>query len=83
MKTFLAILAVGLTCTACSDPKAAYRALDSMGFSEIETLGWTFFSGCGKDDSFATRFQAKNPNGKIVTGVVCNGWLKGATVRFD
>jgi len=83
MKKFIAILVIGLFCTACSDPNTARRALDSMGFTQIETLGWTFFNGCGKDDSFATRFQAKNPNGKPVSGVVCNGWFKGATVRFD
>jgi hypothetical protein len=83
MKKLFAVLAIGLACTACTDPVTAQRALDNMGFTEIETQGRAFFSGCGESDNYATRFKARNPNGKIVTGVVCNGWFKGATVRFD
>jgi len=75
---FAAVLAMG----GCSDPKTARKALDSAGFTEIQTGGYDFFE-CGKDDSFATSFTAKNPNGKTVTGTVCSGWFKGATIRFD
>lgn len=83
MKKFFAILAIGFACTACSDPNTARRALDNMGFTNVEITGWTPFAGCGENDTFVTRFSAKNINGKTVTGVVCSGVFKGATVRFD
>ena len=83
MKKILAIALIGIMCAGCSDADTARRALDNMGFTEIETFGYSFWAGCSKDDTFVTKFRAKNVNGKMVTGVVCNGWLKGATVRFD
>lgn len=82
MKKILAILALGFACTACSDGPTARRALDNLGLTNIEIYGWGPFAGCGENDTFVTRFRAKNANGKTVEGVVCSGWLKGATVRF-
>lgn len=82
MKKYLSLLAIGALVSACDDPKTARRALDNAGFTRIETLGWSFF-GCGQDDDFATRFRAVNYNGKVVEGVVCSGWFKGATIRHD
>lgn len=72
---------VALLLTGCSDPKAASRALDDMGFTDVRLHGWSLF-GCG-NDGFTTRFEAKNPQGKRVSGVVCSAWFKGSTVRFD
>lgn len=79
----LAILALaGLTLAACSDPKAAMKALDDAGFTDITVGGYAAWS-CGKDDSYATKFTATNPRGKRVSGAVCSGWTKGSTIRFD
>lgn len=82
MKKLWALLAVGALVTACDDPKTARRALDNAGFVDVETFGWSMFAGCDKNDLYVTRFRARNPNGKLVDGVVCNGWFKGATIRY-
>lgn len=72
----LTVLLAG--CTAEDDSR---RALESSGYSDIEVGGYAWLS-CGKDDSFSTRFTAKNPAGQTVSGAVCCGWLKSCTVRF-
>lgn len=67
---------------ACSSSNDATKALKANGFTEIETHGKAFFS-CSEDDTFATKFTAKNSKGEKISGVVCSGWLKGATIRYD
>lgn len=79
---FLAILLVASLCAACSDADGAKRALQDAGMDQIQTEGWSPF-GCDENDTFHTRFSAVNHNGRKVTGIVCRGWLKGSTVRFD
>lgn len=68
--------------TACTDPKTAARAVRNVGLENFVATGYRF-TGCSDDDTFATGFTAKNARGEQVTGVVCSGFLKGATVRFD
>lgn len=76
---FIALLAAGLGgCYSNSDTR---KAVEAMGFTDVETHGHSF-TGCGEDDTFATKFDAVSPTGEHVSGVVCSGWLKGATVRF-
>jgi hypothetical protein len=77
--TILAILAA-LATAACADPATAQRALEQAGYKNITLTGHTWF-GCGKDDNYSTGFVATSVSGAKVTGVVCNGWLKGATIR--
>jgi hypothetical protein len=68
--------------TGCDDPKTARHALDNAGYSDIQVGGYDFFM-CGKDDDFATKFTARNPAGRLVSGAVCSSWFgKGATIRF-
>lgn len=67
--------------TACTDENQTINTLQKAGFSEIETTGYQMFD-CGKDDSFATGFTAKNPQGQVVSGTVCCGLLKSCTIRF-
>lgn len=77
------LLALPLLLTACgADPRGAAEALDNAGFTDIQTGGYSVFA-CGKGDTYHTAFTAKNPRGKTVTGTVCSGWFKGATIRFD
>lgn len=77
----LALLAV--TLSSCGvDPEKASRALHAQGMKDVKIEGFSFF-GCGKDDHFASNFSAIGANGTLVTGTVCQGWLKGTTVRFD
>lgn len=65
-----------------SNPEQAIRVLELQGFTEVETTGWRMF-GCGKDDQYVTGFEANAPSGDAVSGVVCDGWFKGATIRID
>ncbi len=73
---------IALVLLGCTDESATVRTLQSAGFTEIRTTGWSAFA-CGQDDTFATGFTAKNPAGQTVSGAVCCGFLtKGCTVRF-
>lgn len=64
----------------CTAPDIAYRMLEQEGYSDIEITGYVFF-GCGESDIFHTGFTAKK-NTHTITGVVCQGLLKGATIRL-
>lgn len=75
-------LIMALVLTGCSSSNDAIKALKSQGFTDIQTHGRAFFS-CSEDDTFATKFTAKNDKGETVTGAVCSGWLKGSTIRFN
>lgn len=76
------LLLLTLLLSGCSSSNDANKALKANGFTDIQTHGYAFF-GCGKDDTFSTKFTAKNQHGQKVTGVVCSDWLKGSTIRFD
>ena len=65
---------------ACTKPEHAVEVLKSQGYDNIKTGGYPYFV-CDKNDEFATEFTA-NLNGREVKGVVCEGLMKGATVRF-
>lgn len=83
MKTVLLVMAVMLSAglSACDDPQVAARAVTAMGLTPVHVGGYAWF-GCGQDDDFTTSFTAISPKGETVTGVVCSGWFKGATVRL-
>lgn len=76
------LLASLIVLAACTNPPDAQKALDDLGFTEIQITGYNFFA-CSDDDFYHTGFSAKNPQGKTVTGTVCSGILfKNSTVRF-
>jgi len=81
MKQVVAVLLVLAVLSACSSSGDAQKALEAQGFTDIQTHGHAFF-GCSDSDDFATKFEAINPKGQHVSGVVCSGWTKGATIRF-
>ena len=64
------------------DAEGAQRVLEDQGYTRVEITGWRFW-GCSKGDQFHTGFKALSPAKRPVSGVVCDGWFKGATVRFD
>lgn len=66
----------------CTDGNKATRVLTDQGFKDITLTGYRPFM-CSEDDTFKTGFAATSPSGKHVTGAVCSGWFKGATVRMD
>lgn len=71
-----------LLLTGCTDNSGARKAIEDAGLTLVEVGGYGWLQ-CSEDDVFHTKFTAKNANGKTVTGVVCSGWFKGKTVRFD
>lgn len=78
----LMILSLILLCAACTSEDDARRALSSAGYTDINILGYSFFS-CSKEDFFRTEFTATNYQGKTISGTVCSGLLfKDATIRF-
>jgi hypothetical protein len=80
MKKILALV-FAVTLSACSAPETATKALQAAGYSDIQINGYAYF-GCSDDDSFHTEFKATGPTGIPVSGVVCSGIVKGATIRL-
>lgn len=75
-----------LILAGCTREEHARNVLEGQGLTEVKITGYRVFgcdSGKGNDDAFHTGFEAKGPTGKKLTGVVCEGFLKGATVRYD
>ena len=65
------------------DAKGATKTLQDQGYTDIQTKGRAWFT-CGKYYLWHTKFEATNPAGTQKTsGVVCNGILKGSTIRFN
>lgn len=66
----------------CVDHTSSAEALESSGYSDIRFDGYGWLR-CDKNDLYSTKFTAKNPTGREVSGVVCCGrWWKACTVRF-
>jgi hypothetical protein len=79
----IALILVSLTMlSACTDETAARKALEASGFTDVKLTGYSYF-GCDKNDTFSTGFEARGPQGQFTEGVVCSGWMKGATIRFE
>lgn len=80
----LIVIALALALTACApmSDSSATRALEAAGLSNIELHGIAFI-GCSDKDFFRKKFTATNSKGERVNGVVCGGFLKGNTVRYD
>jgi hypothetical protein len=75
------LLVFALAPTACVDRDDTRTTLDAAGYTDITTGDYAWFE-CGRDDTYATRFTARNPAGKRVSGTVCCGLMKGCTIRF-
>lgn len=81
MRKGILILSV-LALAACTDADGARRTVESHGFTNVKITGYRFF-GCSDNDGWRTGFEATNPNGRRVTGVVCSALFKGNTLRLD
>ena len=81
-KTLIIAAIVGMTAlSGCSDASTARRVLEENGYSNIKITGHAWFT-CADSDDFSTGFEATAPGGRHVTGAVCSGFFKGATIRF-
>ena len=77
------VFGAALVLASCGvDPRTATRALEANGLTNVRIEGYSWL-GCGKEDTFASNFSAVGVNGQPVTGSVCQGLLKGTTIRFD
>ena len=81
MRKTLALVAI-LGLAACTDSEGARRTAENHGLTEVRITGYRFF-GCSKDDLYHTGFEARAPNGRRVTGVVCSTFFKSNTLRLD
>lgn len=79
---FAAGLTIALLVCGCTNSSGAKKTLEAQGYKHITITGYRPFR-CSDDDSFQTGFQAESPNGGWVSGTVCEGVLKGKTVRLD
>lgn len=68
------------SCTVSED--RATSIIRSHGYTNIELGGPSIF-GCSQDDTLTRTFKATAQNGARVSGSICSGLLKGATVRID
>ena len=82
MKQQILVITLAMALTACSRPEEATRALTGAGYTQISITGYRFF-GCAEQDGWRTGFKATGAAGHQVSGVVCSGFLKGATIRTD
>jgi hypothetical protein len=76
--------AAATTLTGCGGGNSAKQAVENLGFTEVD-ISYSLFTTsfrCSDSDDFGYNFTAKNTQGKVVSGYVCNGFLKGSTVRF-
>jgi hypothetical protein len=64
------------------DTTDSKRILEQTGYTDITFTGISPFA-CSNDDVYRTGFRAKNAAGNYVSGTVCKGFLKGATIRLD
>jgi hypothetical protein len=85
IKRIIAITICSILLTSCTQPDRTIRILEDQGYYNIQTHGFGIMqlSQCSEDDTFRIPFTAESSTGRQVTGVVCSGILKGATVRFD
>lgn len=73
---------VVLTMLDGGEDQNTVKVLEANGFNQVVLKGYDFF-GCPKDDIYRTMFEAKNAQGRTVTGTVCKGWFTGAYIRLN
>lgn len=82
MKSLICILLLLVCLAGCTSEINAKRILIDQGYTDIQFTGYRPFS-CGDEYTFQTGFKAKNAIGRQVSGTVCSGWMKGASIKFD
>lgn len=68
--SIIAITGAMLYMAACSDTDGATKALQSAGYRNVMTMGYSG-TGCREDEVIRTAFNALNQKGQRVAGVVC------------
>lgn len=77
LKTILAAALISLSLSSCSDPEDARRTLAREGYTGIKTDGYRFkLSFWCRKTFIRTGFTAVSPDGKPVSGIVCDGLFR-------
>lgn len=76
------LLTAVLGTAGCTSADEANRALSGAGYKNVTITGYRFFL-CDEKDTWSTGFEATGPSGRHVSGAVCSGIMKGATIRLD
>lgn len=75
------LMIAALFVLGCTDDERARETLEKSGYTDIQVGGYDHWA-YSEDDSYSTKFRAKNPQGTMVEGTVCCGTFKSCTVRF-
>lgn len=73
-------LLLPLALAGCNDPNGAHETAALHGFEDVVIDGYAL-GRCGERDTYSTPFHARGAKGQCFAGVVCSGWMKGATLR--
>jgi len=60
------MLVTALTITSCTDSNASIEAVEAMGMTDVQIIGYSPFS-CSNDDFSSTEFSAVNSLGYAFT----------------
>jgi hypothetical protein len=86
LKIYFGLFVIGAIILAMYPPintVSAKKVLIQNGYYPISVGGYGWFE-CGDGDYYRTKFTAYNQDStSIVTGCVCEGFLKGKTIRFN
>jgi hypothetical protein len=64
------LMFLAIVLSSCTQPDQAAKVLENAGFI------------CGEDDNFAISLNTVGPTGRPMSGAVCSGFSKGATIRL-
>jgi len=85
MKTLLFVSLFLLTLQSCTSDagfQTGKDQLENQGYTDVQNTGYSAFC-CDEKDTFSDGFSCKSKNGKVVTGCICSGLMKGVTIRFE
>ena len=60
----------------------ARASVEAMNLTDVKLTRTLFGINCSKSDRIFYKFTARNMEGRLIKGVVCMSYLKGATVRI-
>ena len=82
MRTVALFSAFLAGCLCSVSDKTVVRTVEAAGLTDVEPGSWAPLS-CSDGDRFRSHFKAKNAAGNAVHGVVCCGFMKACTVRYE
>ena len=79
----MSVVFASILLAGCQMPEdQVVRAVNAAGMSDVQPGGIAWI-GCSQGDDYGRKFTALDRSGNKVSGVVCGGLFKGATVRIN